>query len=443
MSNGIECPYHEILYHRMDIPARRKECFNTMAEKRKDSKGRVLKEGEFQRKNGKYEYKYTQNGERKTVYSWRLLATDKNPEGKKYDLSLREKEKEISRDLDDGINTTLAHQINLNEMFEMYLRSKKKLSSKTKAKYRQLWKLHVAESPLGLMTPGKMKKANIQHFYAGLSDEGMSDTTIRMYHNNLIQPTLVYAVDNDLLRKNPAKGCLDGYTDCKKRNALTREEQRIFLDFVKNSKYYNVYLPMLQIMIGTACRIGEISGLTWDDVDMKKREIHINHQLVYEKVDGKATLYIDTPKSESGNRTIGMTSQVRNAFLEQKALCIRLGRRSVVEVDGYKDFIFLNNWNRPYTTTGFNAVLGRIVTHYNKEEQKKAEKEKRKPLLLPHISNHILRHTGCTRMAEAGMDIKVLQTIMGHSDPAITLKVYDHVDNERMKNEVLKVEYVV
>lgn len=414
-----------------------------MAEKRKDSKGRVLKEGEFQRKNGKYEYKYTQNGERKTVYSWRLLATDKNPEGKKYDLSLREKEKEISRDLDDGINTTLAHQINLNEMFEMYLRSKKKLSSKTKAKYRQLWKLHVAESPLGLMAPGKMKKANIQHFYAGLSDEGLSDTTIRMYHNNLIQPTLVYAVDNDLLRKNPAKGCLDGYTDYKKRNALTREEQRIFLDFVKNSKYYNVYLPMLQIMIGTACRIGEISGLTWDDVDMKKREIHINHQLVYEKVDGKATLYIDTPKSESGNRTIGMTSQVRNAFLEQKALCIRLGRRSVVEVDGYKDFIFLNNWNRPYTTTGFNAVLGRIVTHYNKEEQKKAEKEKRKPLLLPHISNHILRHTGCTRMAEAGMDIKVLQTIMGHSDPAITLKVYDHVDNERMKNEVLKVEYVV
>ena len=417
--------------------------FNTMAEKRKDSKGRVLKEGEFQRKNGKYEYKYTQNGERKTVYSWRLLATDKNPEGKKYDLSLREKEKEISRDLDDGINTTLAHQINLNEMFEMYLRSKKKLSSKTKAKYRQLWKLHVAESPLGLMAPGKMKKANIQHFYAGLSDEGLSDTTIRMYHNNLIQPTLVYAVDNDLLRKNPAKGCLDGYTDYKKRNALTREEQRIFLDFVKNSKYYNVYLPMLQIMIGTACRIGEISGLTWEDVDMKKREIHINHQLVYEKVDGKATLYIDTPKSESGNRTIGMTSQVRNAFLEQKALCIRLGRRSVVEVDGYKDFIFLNNWNRPYTTTGFNAVLGRIVTHYNKEEQKKAEKEKRKPLLLPHISNHILRHTGCTRMAEAGMDIKVLQTIMGHSDPAITLKVYDHVDNERMKNEVLKVEYVV
>jgi len=414
-----------------------------MAEKRKDSKGRVLKEGEFQRKNGKYEYKYTQNGERKTVYSWRLLATDKNPEGKKYDLSLREKEKEISRDLDDGINTTLAHQINLNEMFEMYLRSKKKLSSKTKAKYRQLWKLHVAESPLGLMAPGKMKKANIQHFYAGLSDEGLSDTTIRMYHNNLIQPTLVYAVDNDLLRKNPAKGCLDGYTDYKKRNALTREEQRIFLDFVKNSKYYNVYLPMLQIMIGTACRIGEISGLTWEDVDMKKREIHINHQLVYEKVDGKATLYIDTPKSESGNRTIGMTSQVRNAFLEQKALCIRLGRRSVVEVDGYKDFIFLNNWNRPYTTTGFNAVLGRIVTHYNKEEQKKAEKEKRKPLLLPHISNHILRHTGCTRMAEAGMDIKVLQTIMGHSDPAITLKVYDHVDNERMKNEVLKVEYVV
>ena len=71
------------------------------------------------------------------------------------------------------------------------------------------------------------------------------------------------------------------------------------------------------------------------------------------------------------------------------------------------------------------------------------KKEKRKPVLLPNISNHILRHTGCTRMAESGMDVKVLQVIMGHSDAAVTLKVYDHVDKERMKKEIQKIENVI
>lgn len=72
-----------------------------------------------------------------------------------------------------------------------------------------------------------------------------------------------------------------------------------------------------------------------------------------------------------------------------------------------------------------------------------AEKEKRDPVLLPKISNHILRHIGYTRMAEAGMDVKVLQVIMGHSDPAVTLRVYDHVDQERMKKEIQKIENVI
>ena len=63
--------------------------------------------------------------------------------------------------------------------------------------------------------------------------------------------------------------------------------------------------------------------------------------------------------------------------------------------------------------------------------------------LLSVIPNHILRHTGCTRMAEAGMDVKALQTIMGHSDPAVTMKVYNHVDQERLKKEVKKMENVI
>ena len=98
-----------------------------------------------------------------------------------------------------------------------------------------------------------------------------------------------------------------------------------FLDFVKSNGSYRVYLPMILVMIGTACRVGEVCGLTWSDVDMKGRTVNINHQLSYEKVNGRAAYYITTPKTESGNRVLPMTDQVYRAFAEQKKLNRTLG----------------------------------------------------------------------------------------------------------------------
>ena len=77
-----------------------------MSEKRRDNKGRILRTGESQRADGRYMYKYVNRaGETKVVYSWKLVATDRVPKGKRDDLSLREKEREIQRDLEDGIDT--------------------------------------------------------------------------------------------------------------------------------------------------------------------------------------------------------------------------------------------------------------------------------------------------------------------------------------------------
>ena len=73
------------------------------------------------------------------------------------------------------------------------------------------------------------------------------------------------------------------------------------------------------------------------------------------------------------------------------------------------------------------------------EEEKKAAREHREAELLPHISAHILRHTACTRMAEQGLDPKVLQYIMGHSDISVTMNVYNHVDKNRVENEMQKI----
>ena len=75
-----------------------------MSEKRRDSKNRILRTGESQEADGRYKYRYIDaNGKRKTVYSWRLVATDSIPAGKKDNAPLRDQEKAINKDLDDMI----------------------------------------------------------------------------------------------------------------------------------------------------------------------------------------------------------------------------------------------------------------------------------------------------------------------------------------------------
>ena len=77
-----------------------------MPDKRKDSKGRTLRNDETQQPDGRYKFRYTyENGERRTVYSWKLVATNKLKDGLRGQESLRDKEKRILKDLDGHIKT--------------------------------------------------------------------------------------------------------------------------------------------------------------------------------------------------------------------------------------------------------------------------------------------------------------------------------------------------
>ncbi len=108
--------------------------------KRRDSKKRILQNGESQRKDGKYEFKYVDaNGTRRSAYSWKLVATDRVPEGKRCELSLREMEKQIRRDLEDGICIYTADNVTLNQLFDIYM-STKVLKQSTRTNYRYMYK---------------------------------------------------------------------------------------------------------------------------------------------------------------------------------------------------------------------------------------------------------------------------------------------------------------
>ena len=108
-----------------------------------------------------------------------------------------------------------------------------------------------------------------------------------------------------------------------------------------------------------------------------------------------------------------MTQMVYDAFREQRELNLMLGLQSNVEIGGRSGFIFNTKHGRPIMPAGVNSFLKNIVNAYNKKESKLAEEEKREPELMPPISSHTLRHTGCTRLGENNVNPKVMQYVMG------------------------------
>lgn len=390
---------------------------------RRDHKGRILRKGEGQNKDGRYYYMYTDtSGKRRRIYNVDLVR-------------LREEVKAIKKDIADGIDTSAANRT-LNEQFELYL-STKDIRQSSYANYRELWDRCVKDD-IGKRKVTDIKKADLQVFYKKLADKGYADSTIRQYGNCMIKPVFEMALDNDLIRKNPAKGCMKEYNGPKKtKDALTVAEQQAFIEYVQKSERYNVYLPLFMVMFSTACRRGEIIGLTWNDVDLKNRTISINHQLLYKNYGDGFRFHYSEPKTETGKRVIPITPNCYKAFLKQREQQLMLGIDKSVEAAGLSNFVFTTLSGTPYTPACLNNLLRAIVKQYNRQEIGEAQEQRREPVLLPPISCHSFRHTGCTRLAEAHIDIKTLQEFMGHSDIKVTMNVYNHVDNERMAKEVM------
>lgn len=402
-----------------------------MSEKRKDSKGRLLKPGEGQRQDGKYYYRYNDiYGNRKTVYSWRLVVTDSIPAGKTDKVPLREQERQINRDLDDGL-VIPNKKITLDDLFSIHM-NMRRLANSTRENYLYMWERYIHNSVLAQLDIKDIRKSHISVFYKTMSDHGLSNGTIQILHK-MIYPALQVAVEDELIRKNPANGCCKDYNGARyKKYALSRQEQEYFLTLFDKyeMKYRGKYKLLFKVMFGTACRIGEIIGLTWNNVDMKNRLIVIDHEILFRKMDGKIRFYAGNVKTENGKRIIPMTEEVYECFLRLRENRFRY--RSTLEVDGYSDFVFVARAGTPLYPANLNKMLKRLIEKNNQDETKMMD--------LPHISNHIFRHTACTRMAEAGIDPRALQYFMGHGNLKEIMKTYDHVNLERMRTQMKKMD---
>ena len=416
-----------------------------MASKRKDSRGRNLKDGEIQLSDGRYKYQYTDtNGERKAVYSWRLVPTDRTPPGKRDGLSLREKEDEILTDRRDGIDGSKARSISLNEMFDTYMQGKVNLKQSTRTNYLYMYNNYVRDE-IGNRKLHSIKYSDIKRFYNALITEKHFKPNSMEIINTILHPVFTLAVRDGYIRTNPTDGVMAEIKkshnwDKPKRHALTIEEQTAFIGYIAGSEQYRHWLPLFTVFLGTGCRVGEIIGLRWEDCDFHNRTISINHNLIYRQQDnGHMELHITTPKTSAGCRTIPMMNEVRKALLDEKVRQFSEGKRSVT-VDGYTDFVFTNRFGGVYEPMTINRAIQRIYKAYNAQETATAAQEKREPMLIRHFSVHNLRHTFCTRFCENETNIKVIQEIMGHSDITTTMNIYAEATESKKKEAINSLE---
>lgn len=368
-----------------------------MSEKRKDKKGRIFRSGEGQRPNKTYFYRYHRNGDKKWCYVYAPTLEE-----------LRQKEEVIQRDLLDGIDY-VGGEITVAELVDRYINLRRGLKENSMRAYGSaINRIHA--DPFGSRMIRSVRLSDAKGWLVFLHDSGIKQNTIGVLQS-VVRPAFEMAVDDDIIRKNPFKFKLSDVVpkDAYVRDALTKEQQEKYLQFVQDcgGNYYDDIV----ILLGTGLRVSELYGLTRADIDFDRRCIHVRRQLCR---TAEKPYFVTPPKTKSGIRNVPMTDAVYMALM--RVVKARTAPKVELLVDGHSGFLFLDKSEMP--------KVAMHLENYMRGLQARFEKAYGKP--VPRITPHVLRHTFCTNVQQAGLDVKSLQYLMGHSNASVTLDVYTH-----------------
>lgn len=334
-----------------------------------------------------------------------------------------------------------AGNVTLNEMLALWCQVKRGLKNNTFENYKYMYNIFVWPT-FGKSRISTLKKSDVKRFYNQLVDNRQIKVSTMENIHTVLHQVLQMAVDDNYIRSNPSDGVLKELKQShvfktEKRRGLTKPEQELLLDYLKNHQLYNHWYPIFAVMVGTGLRVGEVVGLRWCDIDLEEGIIDINHTLVYYDHRDPASkqgcyFNVHTPKTENSKRQVPMMGFVKEAFLMEREYQQAMGIECRVTIDGYTDFIFLNRDGGTFYQGSLNKTIRRIIRDCNDEVLQKGEED---PVLLPHFSCHSLRHTFTTRMCEAGVNIKVIQDALGHADISTTLNIFADVTKELKKKE--------
>ena len=395
-----------------------------MSEIRKDSKGRRLATGESQDKDGRYRYKYNDAfGKRKSVYSWRLTESDPYPKGKRKDIPLREKEKEVEKALRNAVATSGGNMTVL-ELVQKYISQKRGVKHNTQANYNFVINV-IKKEDFGAKRIDKIKLSDAKTWLIKLQDDGRGYSSIHSIRG-VVRPAFQMAVDDDLINKNPFEFQLATVVvnDSVTREAITRKQQREFLRFIKEDKHFCKYYDGIYILFHTGLRVSEFVGLTINDIEFDKERIKVDHQLQRTR---NMKYEILTPKTEKGERYVPMQKDVADCF--RRIIQNRKHPKIEPMIDGYSGILFLDKNDMPMVALHWEKYFQHIREKYNSIYK----------VQMPCITPHVCRHTFCSNMAKSGMNPKTLQYIMGHSDIGVTLNTYTHLQFEDALVEMKKV----
>ena len=243
---------------------------------------------------------------------------------------------------------------------------------------------------LGNCVPHEITPMQIQALMAGLKDKSYSLQSKVLIN---LRDIFKAAEENGLVAKSPVSSRLKaGGKHTEEKLPLTHEETRLLLERVTNPRARTFLLLCLH----TGMRRGEALAMKYSDVDFERKLVHIRRNAVVKQDETTASVEL---KTKAGKRDVPLTPELEAWLLEQKRATS-------------SDYIFVMKDGRLLTTSAFRKLFAWIDN------------------ALPerHITAHILRHTYITRLFEAGLDLKEIQYLAGHSTVEMTLRVYAHYD---------------
>ena len=397
-----------------------------MTEKRRDSRGRILRSGESQDKDGRYKYTFYEGGKQKAFYSWKLEPTDRLPAGKRSCIALRDQIKEYQRTHDLGV-AFQGNGLTVYELALKYTQLKRNVKQTTKAGYNTVLKIIYKEA-FGQKRIDRGKTLDAKEWLVKLQQvDGRSYSTIHTIRG-VLRPAFDMAVENDLIVKNPFDFMLCDVivNDMARREAITAAQMREFLSFVKADKHYSKYYDGIYILFHTGLRISEFCGLTLNDIDFKERVVTVDHQL--QRFADMSYNIIASTKTEAGTRIIPMTDDVYECF--RRIVENRQAPKVEPMVDGKVGFLYLDKNGLPLVEMHWAHYFKHITNKYNRIYK----------IQMPRVTPHVCRHTYCSEMAKKNINPNTLKYLMGHSDISVTLNTYTHLNVEDAKEELKRID---
>ncbi|MBB6218224.1 integrase [Anaerosolibacter carboniphilus] len=273
----------------------------------------------------------------------------------------------------------------------------------------------------GSTTPKQKKVITAQ--IEALKDDKISSRTVKYVHI-ILNGALKQALKNNLVVRNVCEAVNVPKKDDKKEiKVLTIDSQKKFLDAIKGHRLEAAFM----LNISTGVRVGELLGLTWPNVDFDENTIRITQTVsrVKNSATGKSSLQFSTPKTEKSKRTIPLLPQAVELLKKHKEL--QDEQKAEIE-EGYAphNLVFCTELGNPIDPKNYSRSFNAIL----------------KAAAIDHINLHALRHTFATRGLENGIELKVMQELLGHSSIMLTADTYSHVLPDKKRKAIDKLKNI-